>query len=678
MRKMFFYTAGSLLYLEGIYHIGSFGFTGMSIVLLIPVILLFAAAETICLGFGKKCSKVLFWTFQGLHFLLFASQLVYYHIFKKALLWSAVVNGGQAALTNFWKETLNGIGRCSGYLLLMALPMIVAGVLLFKKKWTLDKYTAKAYIENSVYIVGALVVTVIVLVAGYNNKDSYYEEYQGMYAPENIVKRHGVLAMAGRDLLGDLLPEQEIDLAVIAEISEEDSADASEEMSLTAALIVEAGIQGMTNDELPTYDISPNVLEIDMEALASNSSEIAELAAFMDSIQPTKRNEYTGMFEGYNLIYLTAEGFAPYAVVPELMPTLYQMMNSGIVVEDYYVPLWQTSTSDGEYVNLTGQIPDSQFSMKRTKTNAQPYSLPAYFATEGVKSFAYHNNSLSYYDRYLTHPNLGYDFKAAKSGSLSETEYASQLFSIESASEWPESDYEMIVATLPEYINEERFHAYYMTVSGHMEYNFAGNAMSGLNKDVVAELDCSETMKAYIACNYELEKAMAYLVAELEKAGKLDNTVIVISADHYPYGLETGEIEAYTGEELEGSLDLYKNCLIMWNSAMETIEIDKTCCSMDIIPTLLNLFGFEYDSRLFAGRDMLAERDSLVVFSDRSFITDSVIYNQSTGTATSRTGEEIDEVYLENRKAYVKALAQYSAGILNEDYFKYVAEATVD
>ena len=449
-----------------------------------------------------------------------------------------------------------------------------------------------------------------------------------------------------------------------------------------------SGTENNTDTEIPTetetgpvIDRSPNVLNYDFDALLqSEDDDIIELVETMQAMTPSNKHEYTGMFEGYNLIYITAEAFSEHAVSEELTPTLYKMIHSGIVVDDYYIPSWTTSTTDGEYVNLMGQIPDGQHSFRRsagvdstskfTEPNSYPYSLPAYFAQEGVKSYAYHNNSLSYYYRYLTHPNLGYQFKAAKIGKSSlKADYGDWIFDMNGSGSWPNSDYEMMVATVPEWINEERFHAYYMTLSGHASYTWEGNKMSSQNKELVAGLDCSDQMKAYIACNLELEKAMAYLVEELEKAGKLDNTVIVLSADHRPYGIanEEKELEAFTGRDLD-EISLQENCLIMWNSAMETINVEKTCSSLDIMPTLLNLFGFEYDSRLFAGRDMLSDSPSLVMFSDRSFIKDDVIYEATSKTVTSRTGAEISDDYIDAMKSYVKVMFKYSKGMLNEDF----------
>ena len=43
----------------------------------------------------------------------------------------------------------------------------------------------------------------------------------------------------------------------------------------------------------------------------------------------------------------------------------------------------------------------------------------------------------------------------------------------------------------------------------------------------------------------------------------------------------------------------------LWNAGMEEpVIVDKACCSVDVLPTLLNLFGFDYDSRMYAGRDI--------------------------------------------------------------------------
>ena len=129
------------------------------------------------------------------------------------------------------------------------------------------------------------------------------------------------------------------------------------------------------------------------------------------------------------------------------------------------------------------------------------------------------------------------------------------------------------------------------------------------------------------------------------------------------------------GMELDNSLDIYRNSLILWNSAMETVEVNEPCSAMDLMPTLLNLFGFAYDSRLYSGRDIFSDRAPLVVFSNRSFITDVASYNKKTGEVLLRTGEPVSEEYVSAMKSYVKMLHKHSAGILNYNYYEYFYQA---
>ena len=108
-------------------------------------------------------------------------------------------------------------------------------------------------------------------------------------------------------------------------------------------------------EEPPEY----NILPIDFEGyLAEESDEtVAELHRYFSQQLPTEKNEKTGIFAGCNLIQITAEGFSHLAIDPELTPTLYRLQNEGMQFPNFYTAYWGVSTSDGEYVNLTGTIP---------------------------------------------------------------------------------------------------------------------------------------------------------------------------------------------------------------------------------------------------------------------------------------------------------------------------------
>jgi len=691
MKHTIFYFI-NFLYMEFIFHLYFWQDVRVSLLPGIAVIFCIAALQSFLQQFLKgKANQVFFLFFLIADYLLFASQLVYQSIFKQPLMLDAVLIAGGDALTNFWRETLEGI--LDAGLGLIALALGLVWIAIVNKIWKSKESVIGRKSAAIIMRLGGLVGSILVLAAGfmgmYHLDEEKYTEYQEFGYPEDVLELFGVTSFWVRDLDVLPLPEKD-DIWVNAGVGEwkdphtvtgsevQADGESHQESILQESTETGGSAQESTETESVTTEpmYLPHILAADQGYLKEIGSDaVDKITDYVFAMEPTYENDYTGLFEGYNLIYITAEGFSTAAIDEKLTPTLYQLTHTGVVATEYYVPLWQTSTSDGEYVNLTGLIPDQQFSMKRTAENSQPFSLANYFKEEGAACYAYHNNTLSYYDRHLSHPNLGYTFKASKLGDLQEAEWGSSLFQMEHPNYWPSSDLEMFQATIPEYVNEERFHVYYMTISGHMNYNFKGNKMSSLHAEEVSHLPYSEEGQAYIACNMELDRALAYLIQELFAAGKLEETVICLSADHYPYAMNEDTYEGLMGMELTNSLNLYRNSLILWNSEMETVEVTKPCSAMDLMPTLLNLFGFEFDSRLYSGRDIFSDSAPLVVFSNRSFITDVASYNKKTGEVLSRTGEPVSDEYIDSMKSYVRMLYKHSAGILNNNYYAYFREA---
>lgn len=713
--------AGMLWYLELVYHISSFGFVGGNPVYMLFLVTFWSALETLLIGLCKgRIKKILYYFFLWFSVIWTGVQIVYLQIFKQPLLWEAIFRGGGDALTNYWREALTGIVNALPILLLILMPVIAIGFLLHLKKWVFPDFGQLQILRTAVMMVLGVVGCIVTLQIGKYTEQDYYEEYHEFFDPMTVAENMGMWTILERDTVTGV--ERMVQTAwkgmtqevILANGEGDETAQPQESVSENAVsdndVVQENGAVEETqtggagedpgngsaeentspeqSEEQPEQSLPRNnEFNINFDTLKSLADNDKQnwLADYIQELTPVTTNEYTGMFEGYNLIYLTAEGFSTYAIREDLTPTLHRLVNSGFVFENYYVPLWQTSTSDGEYINCTALIPDGQFSMRKSAVNRMAYTLPRFFETEGVYSYAYHNNTLSYYERHETHPNLGYDFKGCKLGDLSEEEWGDKIFPMENPNAWPASDLEMIQGTLPEYVNQERFHVYYMTVSGHMNYNFKGNSMSHKNREAVAGLEMSENARAYIACNIELDKALEYLLTELEAAGQLDKTVICLSADHYPYAMTTEQYEELAGKSLSEGMDMYRNSIILWNAALEEepIVIDKVCGSMDIIPTLLNLFGFSYDSRMYAGRDMLSDEEGMVIFNDRSFVTDGVIYKKKAKETIWLKDEEgndiipdeAKEAYLAEKKQEVKERYQFSAYILQENYYADIEQA---
>jgi lipoteichoic acid synthase len=292
-----------------------------------------------------------------------------------------------------------------------------------------------------------------------------------------------------------------------------------------------------------------------------------------------------------------------------------------------------------------------------------PYAYPNMFEKLGYTSNAYHNHTATYYgrDQYLL--SLGYDkYTACRRGLNINCKI------------WPESDLEMMEATMNDYIDNDSFLAYYMTVSGHLNYTTTGNMMSYRNWNLVKDLPYSHRPKAYLAANIELDKAIGYTLSQLELKGKLEDTVIVVSADHYPYGLNLDEINEISTYEKDDNFEKHRNALLIWSGSMkEPIVVEKLGSSLDILPTVLNLFGAKYDSRLIMGKDILSNYDPLVIYSNRSFITDKGRYNSITREYIG----EGDEDYISNIKAIINNRYSISRMIMDQDFYKKIEDELV-
>lgn len=413
------------------------------------------------------------------------------------------------------------------------------------------------------------------------------------------------------------------------------------------------------------YDNTYNITNIKFD-INYDDNKINSINNYLLNQKPTNKNKYTGLFKGKNLILITAESFSPIAIRKDLTPTLYKIYNNGFKFNNFYSPIYYASTTDGEYITQTSLLPkEGTWSLYESKNNYFPYTFGKIFKTNNYKAYAYHNGNYKFYERNLTHTNLGYNSFTACGNGLEE-KINCNLF--------PTSDLEMINATFDDYKNDNSFLVYYLTMSGHLSYNFSNNDIAIKNKQYVKTLNNSDTEKAFISANIELDKAIESLINYLEKENILDDTVIVLSADHFPYGLTEEEITnlGFSGEEY--NFDSQKNTLIIWNNTIkESISVDKYASSLDILPTVLNLFGINYDSRLLMGNDILGDNNGIVIFSNRSWITNNGKYNSLTNTFTpSNNRINIDKDYVNEINDIVYNKYSVSRLIYDTNYYKYI------
>lgn len=587
--------------------------------------------------FGHKSNYMISIILIGLTGFIFSSQLIYVKIFRVFYTMYSAKNASQ--VMEFWREILTAVSENYLWIILLFLPFIA--LIIFGRKFISFK---NIKLRGRIILTFGIILFHLLGVGIINISDrspnSFYDLYYNTNYPKLSMKKLGLITTMRLDM-------QRITLGW------------SPSLDTISPELKEPTNPSLEKNEGKKEEVEYNTMEIDFEQLISNEEddELLEMHQYFNSVQPTPKNDYTGKYKGYNLILITAEGFSPYAIHEEATPTLYKMVHDGYNFTNFYNPIWEVSTSDGEYVANTGLIPKSGvWSFYESGSNDMPFAMGNQLNKLGYKTMAYHNHTYSYYKRHVSHPNMGYDYKGVGNG-------------LKVKEVWPPSDLEMLEQTIPEYIDNQPFHSYYMTVSGHLRYSFTGNSMAYKNRDVVKNLPYSEAGKAYIATQVELDRAMKHLLDKLEEEGIADKTLIAISADHYPYGLEDEEIDELAGHKVEKNFELYKSPFILYTKGMDPEVIDKPSSSLDIIPTLSNLLGLEYDSRLLMGRDIFSDADPLIIFSNRSFITDKGRYNSKLSEFIPEDEAQVDENYIKRISSIVNAKFYYSAKILDHDYY---------
>lgn len=372
-------------------------------------------------------------------------------------------------------------------------------------------------------------------------------------------------------------------------------------------------------------------------------------------------NDHTGMFKDMNVIYIMIEAFDYMALDEELTPTLVRMKKEGWDFSNHYTPKFSCATGESEFVSEISLVPQSDVcTPNQYATNHWPNSIFQMFKNNRYDTYAFHNWRDEYYERRTIYENSGCDVYL---------NYEDQSY--HTLAGW-QSDKEMMELTLPEYIHSDQFLTVYITSSTHFPYD-SSSALGDRYLNEINEVhpDYPMNVKRYISKAMELDKAMEYLMEELDKVGKLDNTLFVMFADHHPLKTDLSTIADYTFE-LDRRIDMNEDRtpLIMYNTQMTPTKQEKVSSTYDILPTTLNLMGFEYEPRIYVGRDHFSNSDELVIFPNGDWITDEGYYRIDSDTYTSFKEEEITEDKINTINTEVQNLFNISRMIYKNNYFE--------
>lgn len=430
-----------------------------------------------------------------------------------------------------------------------------------------------------------------------------------------------------------------------------------------------------------------NELDADWDAMekAAEGTDLELITEIIENSEGTEKNEFTGMFKGKNLVQITIESFSEELLDTGYFPLLKRMAENGIVVEDFYHPFWGGSTISGEAAVLSGILPtDGAASMQNMVGKNNGYTLASDFNKLGYRTVALHNGDEYYYNRTVTHPAAGF------------SEFYSDGTGMESylvSGEWPRSDLDMFRYIIDDMEKnyDGNFYMYIMSFSGHGLYNFSGNEMAVKNRELIKGSKYYDLWQigGYVSCSLDFELGLELFCEYLEEKGILEDTVFVMTDDHYPYALQKGSawhnevnyLADWYGYEPNTQPQRDHNSLIIWSPFLETLDeedriiVKDPVYALDILPTLKNLFGIEYESRMFTGRDILSDSDPLVIWANSSWLTDKGYYDSTSGRfIPSDPDEEVTDAYIEEIKQKVRDKMSVARNFKTTDFYDFYSQ----
>ncbi len=588
-------------------------------------------------AFNKRVNKIICLLIVFIITVYFEIQYIFFNLFSTPFSFSTISLANQALdFTNIIKDAI--ISHLFIFILFLV-PLILG--LIFNKFLDTTRYHKESIITLFIMLIMSYLSTYMLFIP-FNDDTKYAKElYYNIDDQVSLIDTFGMLTYTKIDIKRQLFGYE-------------------------AKIVIEDEIpieEPKVNEEEIDYGF--NSLDIDFSKLTSNNKMINSLNNYMAKQQASNKTKYTGMFRGKNLIFILAEGFNEVAVDKERTPTLYKMINGGFVFNNFYSPVF-LSTTGGEFQATTGLIPTQD--ILGTWKKEQPtiaYAIGNSFGRIGYQVQSYHDWTYTYYKRNKTMETLGFNNYTGCGNGLEERMNC----------DWLPFDSEMVNVTYEDYMNSDKpFATYYVTVSGHAPYE-AGDNIAQHYKEYIEDLEYDKNVKYYLAAQMELDKMLETLVNKLAETGKLDDTVIALVGDHYPYTLSIDQMNEVATYEKDDIVEVNKSNFILWNNKIEKpVEVNKVGSQIDVLPTLLNLFGVDYDSRLILGKDVLSDSEGIAIFSNRSWTTDYGTYNASTKEYIAKKELEgiTEQEYIKRINNKVANYFSISKMIVDTNYYTYV------
>ncbi len=387
---------------------------------------------------------------------------------------------------------------------------------------------------------------------------------------------------------------------------------------------------------------------------------------FNEEVTPHKNN-YTGLFEGKNLILVQLESIDKFLTTPEVMPNLNSLRSHAINFLDHYSFVnGGGSTFNSEFMVNTGYATPYTYNQNAytfSKNNFD-YSLPNLFKSVGYTVNAFHMNSSEYYSRGVNYKNFGYNsYNGLKDMDMYKDNKNYQLDSELLLNE----EFNAKIFNMENPLNNN-FVSYIITYSAHTPFTKNRGVCNMLlteeqiNDETYqpSELDCLKIQAG------ETDKMIGLLMDNLKEKGLYDNTVVVLFADHYVYTIGDKTILS-SYKDTETNLINHTDLLI-WSSDLKRVDVKKATSQLNILPTLLNLFNLYSHPNYYIGEDALDDAYSgLVFFNDYTWY-DGKRYVNANGEIVKGLNATPDYISLTSTK--INNLIKKNDDVLKANYFK--------
>lgn len=415
-------------------------------------------------------------------------------------------------------------------------------------------------------------------------------------------------------------------------------------------------------------------------------------------------NQYTDIFKGKNVLVIHAESMQNFLLNTEfngeaVTPNLKKLAQEGIYFSNFYAQESVGTSSDSEFTFNTSLMPTTSGTVFVNYWDRDYVTIPKLLKEQGYYTFSMHGNNGSMWNRNVVHPKLGYDyfFNYTKDFEIDEKLGLGLT---------DKSFFRQAIPKIQKISTEnQNFYGVLIMLTNHTPFNDKGVAYSEFEVDYKLEKVNEETGETeivsvpymegtklgnYFKSAHYADEALGEFIEGLEKAGLLENTVLVIYGDHdaklkkseydrfYNYDPETDSLLSSDNPNYQ-KVDFYqyelnrKVPLIIWSKDHHQEEVTKVMGMIDVAPTLGNMFGFHNSYAL--GHDIFSTDENVVVFPDGNWLTNQVYYNAQKGESLSLQADAPVSVdYIEKYNQYAENIISISDSIIIYDLIKKTSE----